>query len=64
VTNVPDELPSACNGGDVAVFETADVIFDAHVGALCVYEPSLPIRGVVFGIVHGDDVLELGGAGL
>ena len=41
----------------------AHIVFDLDVVAQLVDEPRLPILAVVFGVVDGDDVLELVRAG-
>src|SRR6516225_11732644 len=50
--------------GDVAMRLAADIVLKPYVIAQPVDEARLPIPRVVFGIVNGDDVLELGRARL
>src|SRR5580693_8503329 len=54
----------ARHSGDVAVGFAADVIFKPQVVAQGVDKARLPILRVIFGIVNGDHVLELGRADL
>src|SRR5215469_2295813 len=46
--------------GDIAVRLAADIVLDPQLVMLIVDEARLPIPAVIFRIVNGDDVLELG----
>src|SRR6266700_5722577 len=61
---LPLRTAHAGHRGDVAMRLAADIVFEPHVIALIVDEARLPIARVIFRIVDGDDVLDLGRADL